>query len=1026
MRLFATLLFVFTLLAPAGLGQTQAGARSNSSSADLARQFADPPARYRVMPFFVWNGDVTEADIDKYLADYKSQGMGGFFIHPRVGLITPYLSERWYSLFRYTVNQAKKLGLEVWIYDENPFPSGSAGGHVAAEMPESCNQGQNLTMRKLAAPEAGGACKVLLRKTGDGFEVVSGSDGSGQAGEYRCFDAPQSAGRRCYPDLLLPGVTEKFLQVTMPGYERSIGSEFGKTVPGIFSDEPNIATRGGTVRWTPDFFAQFEKRRGYDVRPHLSGMFEETGDWRKVRHDYNLTLLELFIERWSKPYYAYMEKAKLQWTGHYWEHGWPSSNDGPDNMAMYVYHRVPGIDLLFNQYDEDAGAQFGSVRIVKELSSVANQFGRERTLSETYGGSGWELRFEDMKRFGDWEYALGVNFMNQHLSYQTLAGARKYDWPQSFSYHEPWWKHYRVLNDYFGRLSLALSAGEQVNRVVILEPTTTAWMYSHSGSELGPRLQGLDRVFRSFLNRLESLQAEYDLASENIIKDSGRIENKRFAIGRRAYDVFVIPPGTENIDSPTLTLLARFLKEGGTVLSFVEPPGRVDGAVSPRARELSGQFQTQWIKAAAPDETAAAKLLLSNDFSAVTGKLYHQRRRLADGELLFFVNSSTDEPARAAVTADGRSVVRFDALTGKVSDYPAQRKGGRVEFAVELAPAGSLLLTTRRTGAPAAAKPPSGFERIIQPEGRLAAKAVSPNVLRIDYCDLKLAGSVQEDLWFNLASEKVYQKYGFRGNPWFGTQFKTEFLDKDHFPPDSGFEATYHFDVDGAVNPAKLQAVVERPSLWHVSVNGEPVTARPGAWWLDTSFGAYDIGSRVRAGKNSITLKAQPMSVHAEIQPVYILGEFGVAAQPAGFRIVPARELSSGAWKDQAMPFYSDALAYRRTYTISQPGGAYKVRLGQWLGVIAEVKVNGKSAGIIGWKPYEIDVTGMLRNGSNEVEVLVYGSLKNLLGPHLTKYRPGLVGSWLWRTAPEHTPPGSQYEVIGYGLFDDFQLVANQ
>ena len=221
------------------------------------------------------------------------------------------------------------------------------------------------------------------------------------------------------------------------------------------------------MRWTPDLFEQFQKRWGYDLKPKLVSLFEETGDWRKVRHNYYALLLDLFIDRWSKPWYRYAENKGIVWTGHYWEHGWPNPSDGPDNMAMYAWHHVPAIDMLFNQFREGVNAQFGNVRSVKELASVANQMGRRRTLSETYGGAGWELRFEDMKRLGDWEYALGVNLMNQHLSFSTMAGARKYDYPQSFNYHEPWWQHYRVLADYFARLSLALSSGEQVNRILV-------------------------------------------------------------------------------------------------------------------------------------------------------------------------------------------------------------------------------------------------------------------------------------------------------------------------------------------------------------------------------------------------------------------------------------------------------------------------------------------------------------------------------------------------------------------------------
>jgi hypothetical protein len=304
-----------------------------------------------------------------------------------------------------------------------------------------------------------------------------------------------------------------------------------------------------------------------------------------------------------------------------------------------------------------------------------------------------------------------------------------------------------------------------------------------------------------------------------------------------------------------------------------------------------------------------------------------------------------------------------------------------------------------------------------------AIKRVLPNVLTIDYCDLKIGGITTKDLPVNQAMEKAFQHYGFQGNPWWGTQFKTEFLDRDHFPPDSGFEATFHFQVASGVKGREFQAVVERPQFWHVLVNGTEVPHRSGAWWLDTSFGVFDIGAHIRSGENTITIKAQPMSVHAEIMPVYVLGNFGVSVQAQGFQIVPTRELGLGAWKSQDLPFYSDAVSYRQTFQIRARERVHKVRLGKWLGSVAEVKVNGQVAGIIGWAPYELDVTRFLKGGKNDIEVLVYGSLKNLIGPHHGDFKPGLIGSWLWRTAPEHTPPGSQYLLLGYGLFEDFRLI---
>jgi len=1002
-----------------------AAQQSRESSAAIERQFANPPAAYRTMPFFVWNGEVTEEEIDKYLADYKAQGMGGFFVHPRIGLITPYLSDRWFALFRYTVEKARGLGLEVWLYDEDPFPSGNAGGHVTAEMPESYNEGQGLALKKLSAPPAdASACNVLLKKSGEGFEYVTARAADAGPGEYYCFELAYYQRRgRGYVDLIRPGVTEKFLDVTMRGYEKSVGAEFGRTVPGIFSDEPNIAPPGDSVRWTPDFFSQFEKRRGYDVRPQLPALFADVGDYRRVRHDWYATLLDLFIERWSKPYFAYTEKAGLKWTGHYWEHGWPSPNDGPDNMAMYPYHQMPGIDLLFNQFDEEKGDQFGCVRNVKELASVANQLGRKRTLSETYGGSGWELRFEDMKRNGDWEYVLGINFMNQHLSFETLAGVRKYDWPQSFSYHEPWWQHYHVLADYFGRLSLALSAGEQVNHVLILEPTTTAWMYARSGkNNADPRLAAVDQAFRPLLNRLEAMQGEYDLASERILADLGKAKGKRLAVGKRAYDVFVLPPGTENLDTSTVALLAEYLKGGGEVLSFVDGPQRVDGAESSRVRDLAARYPSQWIHVASLDDAAARSRLLTDDFSDLSGKLYHHRRKLEDGELLFFVNSSLEAPARATVRVAGCSLTKLDALTGTMEPLAARQLVDRLAFDIELPPAGSLLVIAKSTGAPVAPKPNTAPKPSPVSLGPLTITRSTPNVLRIDYCDLKLAGSVQPDMPFYLAMEKVFGHYGFRGDPWAGTQFKTEFLDRDHFAPDSGFDAVFHFDVEAGTSTGALEAVVERPQLWHVLVNGVEVQAQPGKWWLDTSFGVYSIGRQVKPGANEIIVRAQPMSVHAEIQPVYLLGDFAAVPQEKSFRIAPPQELSLGAWKDHGAPFYGGMVTYRRSFDAGDRAGVWKVSLGKWLGTAAEVKVNGRSAGIIGWQPYEADISEHVRPGANEVEVAVYGSLKNVLGPHLGTPRPGIVGPWMWRYVPEHTPPGAKYDLFGYGLFEDFRV----
>ena len=400
-------------------------------------------------------------------------------------------------------------------------------------------------------------------------------------GEYYLYnktyhDRTDWHGGFSYVDLLYPGVTQKFIEITMTGgYEKHFGKKLGTEIKGIFTDEPNVSSPGG-IRWTPDLFDVFQEQWGYDLKATLPLLGETEENWKQVRHNYMETLTQMFIDRWSKPWFEYCEQKNMYWTGHYWEHGWPDMSHGGDNMAMYAWHQMPAIDMLFNQFnDSHPQAQFGNVRAVKELSSVANQMGYVRTLSETYGGGGWDVTFEDLKRLGDWEYVLGVNFMNQHLSHMTITGARKYDYPPVFTSLSPWWSNYKTLNDYFARLSMILSQGEQVNDILILEPTTTAWLY-YSYINGHPKTMEIGVNFQNFVTKLEKSQVEYDLGSENIIKDQGKISQNSFVVGKRAYKKVVIPPMTENLNATTFELLKQFVAAGGTLIAFSKPT-LVDG-----------------------------------------------------------------------------------------------------------------------------------------------------------------------------------------------------------------------------------------------------------------------------------------------------------------------------------------------------------------------------------------------------------------------------------------------------------------
>jgi hypothetical protein len=1015
------------------------------SYTELKALFADPPSEYRSAPLWDWNDKITEEGIAFQMEQFKKAGIGGVFVHPRPGLLTEYLSDEWFDLFHYAVQKGKELDMKVWIYDENSYPSGFAGGHVPAQMPDSYQHGAGLSMevqQKLNVT-ANDTLAVVLKQTENGFQDITANldQEKGQTGNYFVFRKtyPQKSpwyGGFTYVDLLYKGVTEKFIEVTMTkGYERD-SADFGQTLPGIFTDEPNVEaamSRGTVLRWTPDLWEAFQQRWGYDLKVNLPSLVEETGNWKKVRHDYYELILELFVDRWAKPWSAYCDEKGLKWTGHYWEHGWPEPTHGFDEAAFYIWHQQPGVDMLGNKLDERGlGGQFGNDRAVRELRSAANQAGRVRTLSETYGGGGWDMTFETQKRLVDWQCVLGVNFVNQHLSYYTLKGVRKFDYPPSFSYHEPWWENYRLMGDYIGRVSMAMSAGKQINSILVLQPNTTAWMY-FSRKQKNPAIEEIKTGFKSFVYQLEQKHWEYDLGSENVLKELGSVKKGVLTVGRCDYNLVVIPAQMENIDQSTFDLLQQYLEHGGKILSFSTKLSMVDGVGSDKIGQLASQYEQQWIAAAGLDDPAVSELVFNKEFSfddqTQNGMLYHQRRILDDGQLLFVVNSHQTEKAVAGFSLEGKQVALLDLLSGEVFSYPSEVSKKMSTFQVELGPGESALfaVTDRKADDPEF-KVSKTAEKEIAGSGPVQVKRGSDNLLAIHYLDLRSDKYSQKDVYFLEATTSLFKKNGIEmGIPWqHKIQYKKTYLEMDTLFKPGLLEASYHFNMNANLSGPvikDIRAVVESPELWTVSVNGNKVEKIPDAYWIDKDFAIYAIGQFLKPGKNTLSLSSPRMTILTEVMPVYILGDFLVKPARQGFEITAGDLSSLGSWNEAGMPFYSQKVSYSQTFDTGEDDGcSYKVKLDNWKGSVAEVLVNGEPAGLIAFAPYELDVTDKMKKGTNEITVRVTGSLKNTFGVFFNKNESWIWGPFSWVQAPAHLPLASDYSFRDYGLFEPFKV----
>ena len=998
-------------------------------SAAVKAVFADPPREYSTAPLWVWNDMLTEDQIRQTMRDLAGQKVKQACVHPRPGLMTPYLSDDWFRLWEVALDEAERLDMNVWIYDENSYPSGFAGGWVPELMPEA--RGRGLRFEVVNSPkDVGKDVLGVYSLAGDGFEDITAKVRAGdvpKAERYliarvqRAADSPWTGGR-CYVDLLHPGVTDKFIEVTMEAYRKRLGEHFGRRIPGWFTDEPHLSPVGGLPHWSDGLPELFRKRWGYDLVANLPSLRMPVGDWKRVRHNYYRLLLEQFIGCWAKPCYEYCEQHGLDFTGHYWEHGWPKAGHGGDNMAMYAWHQRPAIDNLMNLYSEGVSGQFGNSRTVKELSSVANQLGRRRTLCEAFGAGGWDLRFEDMKRIGDWLIVLGVNTLDEHLSYITIRGTRKRDHPQSFSYHEPWWDAYHVMAQHFTRLSAATSHGQQVNQILVLEPTTAAWMYQPDPSTQA-ELMAIGETYQQLVNLLERDQVEYDIGCEDIIGRHGSVDVKRdsvrFVVGQRQYHTVVLPPLIESVDEPTMVLLEKYVGAGGRVLCCGAPPERVDGGLTDRAKKAADNSGWQEVPAA---ELPQMLLALDDDFaihraSDDQGLLFHQRRQLDDGELLLLVNTSIEQPTSGRIESRLKGTEQWIPQTGQVQPYPFSTDGSGIKLGFDLPPCGSLLLFLSNEPLPPCEARPTD-STIVKPSGPPAIQRIGPNVLTLDFVDVTAGGETKEGLYCYPAAQFVFQKHGLEKNPWdHAVQFRDELI-RTKFPANSGFEVVYRFRIEQQV-PDDLQIVIERPDLYRIACNGHAVKAKPDDWWLDRAFGRIDLAAVAKVGENEVKLKASPMTMFHEIEPAYVLGDFALRSVEAGYAIVPPKPLTLGGWNEQGSPFYAEGVAYSEQFEIAKPAGRYVVRLPSWYGSVAEVRVNGDSTGYIVSQPWEVDVTDHIRPGPNTVEVRVIGTLKNTLGPHHGKPVLGKAWPWDFRQAPPAGPPtGNSYHTVSYGLFE--------
>ncbi len=406
-------------------------AAQNTSVPQADRLFHQPGLIY----FWALNDDCGDAKTDHMIDAFVQGGASAVCLHPRPGLLKPYGGDAWFEFVGRTVDRCAERGLDVWLYDEDPYPSGNAGGRLTMEHPEF----QALEIKRFepspAAETKGLYCfpSGTLLWCGLVNETTRATtDLTSRVGLvrrkwikldpwdsryyypatplYKCPRAGRSnpstastvakipPGSKLLafvaqpipgdawpsePDRLNPAATRLFLQLTHERYAAVLGDRFGKQIQAIFTDEPKYAC---SRPWTRDMFPAFKAQFGYDLPPRLWMLFSQTTDADSMltRLHFRQWCGERFREAWLTPVGRWCREHRLALVGHISPEDDPvQQNDCVTNLLpLHTEFALPGLDLIVPAVgDRDHPLdQFGSA-LCKFRRPATGQAGRDERIA---------------------------------------------------------------------------------------------------------------------------------------------------------------------------------------------------------------------------------------------------------------------------------------------------------------------------------------------------------------------------------------------------------------------------------------------------------------------------------------------------------------------------------------------------------------------------------------------------------------------------------------------------------------------
>ncbi len=899
--------------------------------------------KYRSLPFWSWNDELDKDELIKQIEWMNENGIGGFFMHARGGLKTPYLGDKWHECIEACSKRADELGMEAYAYDENGWPSGFVGGKLLEDIE---NHDRYLT-HTIGEYDQNALASYDISK--DSIERAFAPCES-CLNVYEHYSASTA-------DILNPEVVDKFIALTHEEYKKR--DKYG--IKGFFTDEPQY------YRWDTPYTKAlpeyFKKTYGEDILDGLGLLFVEKDGYRAFRYKFWKAMQTLMLENFGKRIYGWCDKNGYKLTGHYIEEG---CLDGQmlccaGIMPFYEYEHIPGIDYL--------GSWISNGFAERQVASVSAQLGKKQILTETFAGCGWNITPKHLKKIAECQYVHGVNLMCQHLLPFKEQGQRKRDYPAHFSSVNPWVKKgFSQFNGYFSYLGKMIAESTEYVNVGVFHPIRSAYFnYKRFDSRDRAGLRSLEDSLQALVNKLGKNAIAYHFLDETVMSKHARVENGTLTVGNCRYD-YIIFPQIFTMDKSSEKLLREYIKTGGRVLFTDGIPEYLEG----------DEFDYSYLKT----NTSWDEIIDAQPIKIKNNENVRLTYRRGDDGKDFIYAVNLGEKTRVSIELKGASSFDiYDIMSEKTENVPTS-----VDFEDGQS---YILYPSAKT---AKEKAPLDEMRL---DGVFDCERVD-NYFTLDllryssdgkeYSEKRHHMCAFDELLKDKYEGKLYLKYEFEAKE---LPEKCELLIENKKIENvlvNGKEATvcqendlevakYCYDIANALKKGENEIVVlidyyQGENVYY-ALFGENVTEG-----LKNCL-AYD----------------------TEIEPVYLRGDFGVYGNfergksenillGSDFYIDKQSESVKSLVKD-GFPFFAGDITISKNINVENTRARLVIDKPF---LMTDVKINDTYAGRMMLESC-LDISEYLKKGENKISLTVTVGNRNLLGPfHSPEQEPGFVG----------------------------------